>query len=201
MSLIKINLNEIIDSGRPMIVELGCGPHSKPGRINIDKIDLPGVDIVTDIEDGLRFLPDSSVDELYCSNVMEHINNFEQLLVEIVRVLKSSGKAYIFVPHFSNPYYYSDYTHKRFFGLYSFYYFVEEKYQLKRKVPDFYTNTRIRILSLKLCFRSPFYISRKLKRIFGWLVNAHRSLMEYYEQHLCYIIPCDGIEVIFSPVK
>jgi SAM-dependent methyltransferase len=184
-----------------MIVELGCGPHHKPGRINIDKIDLPGVDIVTDIEDGLRFLPDNSVDELYCSNVMEHINNFEQLLGEIVRVLKSSGKAYIFVPHFSNPYYYSDYTHKRFFGLYSFYYFVDEKFQLKRKVPDFYTNTRIKILSLKLCFRSPFYISRKLKRIFGWLINAHRSLMEYYEQHLCYIIPCDGIEVIFSPVK
>ena len=44
---------------------------------------------------------------------------------EITRVLKKNGKANIFVPHFSNPYYYSDYTHKRFLGLYTFYYFVE----------------------------------------------------------------------------
>ena len=201
MSQIKINLKEIIENGQPVIVELGCGTRKKPGRINIDKIDLPGVDIITDLEDGLRFLPDSSVDELHCNNVMEHINNFEQLLGEIVRILKSSGKAYIFVPHFSNPYYYSDYTHKRFFGLYTFYYFVEEELQLKRKVPVFYTNTRIKILFLKLCFRSPFFISRNIKRIFGWLVNSHRSLMECYEQHLCYIVPCDGIEVIFTPVK
>jgi hypothetical protein len=120
---------------------------------------------------------------------------------EITRVLKKDGKANIFVPHFSNPYYYSDYTHKRFFGLYSFYYFVEPESQLKRKVPVFYTSTRIKILSLKLVFRSPFFISKHIKKVFGQLINSHRALMEFYEQHLCYILPCDGIEIVFSPVK
>jgi ubiquinone/menaquinone biosynthesis C-methylase UbiE len=198
---IKIDLDRILDSPNPVIIELGCGQKKKPGSITIDRVDLPNVDIVADMEEGLPFLPDNSVGAIHCRSVLEHIENFESLMREITRVLKKDGKANIFVPHFSNPYYYSDYTHKRFFGLYSFYYFVEPESQLKRKVPVFYTSTRIKILSLKLVFRSPFFISKHIKKVFGQLINSHRALMEFYEQHLCYILPCDGIEIVFSPVK
>ena len=121
--LIRIDIEEIVQSGRRVTVELDSGRKHAPGRIHIDKVDLPGVDIVADLEQGLAFLPDRSVDEIHCRSVLEHIENFEALMAEMVRVLKDDGKAHIFVPHFSNPYYYSDYTHRRFFGLYSFYYF------------------------------------------------------------------------------
>ncbi len=198
---IKINLEQIINSPNPVIIELGCGQKKKQGRITVDRVDLPNVDIVADMEEGLPFLPDNSVDEIHCRSVLEHIENFENLIGEIVRVLKKRGKAYIFVPHFSNPYYYSDYTHKRFFGLYTFYYFTETKHQLKRKVPNFYTDIRIKIVSLRLVFRSPFRLSRQFKKLIGSLFNCHRSLMEFYEQHLCYIFPCYGIEVVFMPSK
>jgi SAM-dependent methyltransferase len=198
---IKIDLKKVFSSELPVIVELGCGTKEKKGRICVDKIDLPNVDIVTDLENGLGFLPDNSVDEIYCKSMLEHIDNFENLMREIVRVLKTGGRAHIFVPHFSNPYYHSDYTHKRFFGLYSFYYFVEPGFQLKRKVPVFYTSTRIRILSLKLVFMSPFLVSKHIKKVFEWLINSHRILMEWYEQHFCYIVPCYGIEIVFAPVK
>jgi SAM-dependent methyltransferase len=197
---VKIDLEEIIkDDNRPLIIELGCGQKKKTDRVTIDKVDLPHVDIVADMEDGLSFLPDDSVDEVHCRSVFEHIQNFESLMREIVRVLKRNGKAYVFVPHFSNPFYYSDYTHKRFFGLYTFYYFVDAEHQLKRKVPNFYTNIRINIISQKLVFRSPFWLSRQVKKAFGFLINCHRSVMEFYEQHLCYIFPCHGIEVVFTP--
>jgi len=198
---IKIDLEEIIGSGQPLILEIGCGPNKKTGRIGIDHIDFPDVDIVADMENGLPFLPDSSVDEIHCRSVLEHIDNFENLMKEIVRVLKADGRARIFVPHFSNPYSYSDYTHKRHFGLYTFYYFVENRKQLKRKVPDFYSSIRIEILSLKLVFRSPFWISRQLKKILGAVFNCCRPVMEFYEQHLCYLFPCYGIEIVFKPVK
>ncbi|MBW7991966.1 MAG: methyltransferase domain-containing protein [Planctomycetes bacterium] len=196
---IKIDLEKIISDGSPLIIELGCGKKSKQGRITVDKVDLPNVDVVADIENGLSFLPDDSVDEIHCRSVLEHIQNFEDLMREMVRVLKKSGKAHIFVPHFSNPYYYSDYTHKRFFGLYTFYYFVETERQLKRKVPNFYTDIRINIISQRLVFRSPFRLSRQIKKAFGFLINCHRSFMEFYEQHLCYIFPCHGIEIAFMP--
>ena len=195
----KIDLKKIISDGGPLIIELGCGQKSKQGRITVDKVDLPNVDIVTDIENGLSFLPDNCVDEIHCRSVLEHIQNFEDLIREIIRVLKKSGEAHIFVPHFSNPYYYSDYTHKRFFGLYTFYYFVDTERQLKRKVPNFYTDIRINIISLRLVFRSPFWLSRQIKKAFGILINCHRFLKEFYEQHLCFIFPCHGIEIVFMP--
>ena len=198
-SSVKIDLEKIISDGGPLIIELGCGQKNKQGRITVDKVDLPNVDIVADIENGLSFLPDNRVDEIHCRSVLEHIQNFEDLMREIVRVLKKSGKAHVFVPHFSNPYYYSDYTHKRFFGLYTFYYLVDIERQLKRKVPNFYTDVRINIISQRLVFRSPFWLSRQIKKAFGFIINCHRSLMEFYELHLCYIFPCHGIEVVFIP--
>jgi len=195
---IRIDLDEALKSDAPVIVELGCGQKKKPGRIGIDKLDLPNVDIVADLENGLSFLPDNSVDQIHSRSVLPHIENFENLMREIVRVLKKNGTAHIFVPHFSNPYYYSDYTHTTFFGLYTFYYFVDTKHQLKRKIPNFYTDIRINILSQQLVFTSPFWFRRQIKKLAGLLFNCHRSLQEFYEENLCYIFPCYGIEVVFG---
>ena len=194
---IKIDLEKRLAEGRPIAVEIGCGPKRRDASvITIDRVDLETVDIVADIEKGLPFLPDACVDRLYCRSVLEHVDNFEGLLGEMLRVLKPDGRAAIFVPHFSNPYYYSDYTHRRMFGLYSFYYFVEPDRQLKRKVPVFYTDIRLEIVSLKLVFKTPFWVSRHLRKAFGWLINRGRCLQEFYELHLCYCVPCDGIEMV-----
>ncbi len=197
--VIRIDIKRIVDSGERVIVELGSGAKGPEKRIAIDKVDLPGVDIVADLENGLPFLPDRSVDEIHCRSVLEHIQNFEGLMGEIVRVLKNDGTAHVFVPHFSNPYFYSDYTHKRFFGLYSFYYFVRPEGQLRRKVPDFYTATRIQIVSQRLVFRSCFRLLKPARKLMTWLVNLHASLQQYYEENLCYLFPCHGIELIFRP--
>ena len=195
----KIDLDSLINSGEKIIIELGCGPRKKEGRIGIDAVDLPGVDIVADLEKGLPFLPDNSVDQIHCRNLLEHIKNFENLMAEIVRVLKKDGTAHIFVPHFSNPHYYSDFTHSRFFGLYSFYYFVDYESQFKRKVPNFYTDIRIKILSQRLRFKSSFKVLNPLKKMLGWFINLHTSFEEYYEENLCYIFPCHGMEIVFTP--
>ena len=94
-----------------VIVELGCGPNKRPGRIGIDRLPLPGVDIVADVEQGLRFLPDQSVDEIHSESFFEHIDNLESLMREIVRVLKPGARNYLFVPHFSSPLYYLSLIH------------------------------------------------------------------------------------------
>lgn len=195
--LIKIDLNRALNN-KPVILELGCGRKKMPGAIGVDKIDLPGVDIVADMENGLDFIPTASVDEIYALNCLEHIRSFEKLMREIVRVLKKGGRTIVHVPHFSCPYYYSDPTHTRFFGLYSFYYFVDQKHQLKRKVPDYYFDTKIRIISQRLIFDSPFLFRKIIKRSMGVILNLSRSLQEFYEENLCYIFPCYGIEVIFT---
>lgn len=198
---IKIDLKEALNK-EVVCIEIGCGATRKNDAIGIDRVDMPTVDVVTDLENGLGFLPDNSVDEVYSSSCFEHINNFENLMKEIVRVLKSDGKAYIFVPHFSNPHYYSDPTHVRFFGLYTFYYFVPTSYQkIKRKVPGFYFETKINITSLTLVFDSPFIISKIICRLFGNIFNICKPFQEFYEAHLSYFFPCFGMKITFSPLK
>jgi SAM-dependent methyltransferase len=197
--LVRINLEERLRSGRPVRVDLGCGRKKLPDTIGIDRADLPTVDIVADLEQGLAFLPDRCVDELWCRSVLEHVENFEELLRHIVRVLKEDGEAHISVPHFSNPYYYSDYTHKRFFGFYTFYYFVEAAPRLRRRVPVYYTDIRVEIVSIRLKFKSPFRLVHWTRRLFGCLVNLHPRLQEFYEGCLCYLVPCHSIEVVLKP--
>ena len=200
---IKTDLTTILQGPDPIIIELGCGDKVKSladdGRIGIDRVDLPHVDIVADLEKGLSFLPDACVDEIHARSLFEHINNFDQLLKEILRVLKDDGYCHLMVPHFSNPYHYSDPTHVRFFGLYSFYYYCHEKRQLSRKVPTFYSESRLEIVSLKLRFRSPFKGRKWWKRLHEKIFNLSPSIQEFYEENLCYFFPCYGIAIKFRP--
>jgi SAM-dependent methyltransferase len=201
---IKIDLGAVLGGPNPVVVELGCGDKAKSfsedGRIGIDLVDLENVDIVANLEDGLAFLPDASVDKLYARSLFEHINNFDRLLTEVIRVLKSDGICQLLVPHFSNPYHYSDPTHVRFFGLYSFlYYSQSEKLQFKRQVPTFYTESRLEIISLKLRFRSPFKGRKWWKRLHEKIFNLNPWMQEFYEENLCYLFPCYGITIEFRP--
>ena len=196
---IKIDLPSLLKSGQKIILDLGCGPNKKEGRIGIDQLDLPGVDIVADVNEGFPYFPDHSIDEIHSKSLFEHVENLEFFMQEIVRVLKKEGRNYLFVPHFSNPYYYSDYTHTKFMGLYTFYYFADEKYQLRRKVPNFYTGIRIRVVSQRLIFQSSFRGVNFIKKLFEKLVNLNSSMQEFYEENLCYFIPCYGMDIVFEP--
>lgn len=197
----NIDLFEVMQSGEKVILELGCGPRKQKGRIGIDALDLPGVDIVANLDNGLPFLADQCVDEIHSHSLLEHINNFELLMCEMLRVLKPGGIVHCFVPHFSNPYFYSDYTHSRFFGYYTFFYFCDAEDQPSRKVPCFYHDIRIKVTSIRLVFDSPFSGRQTFKRAFGRLINWKQSLQEFYEENLCYMVPCYGIQVSFRLKK
>lgn len=196
---LNIDLTELLSSNEPIILDLGCGGSKKAGRIGIDRVDLQGVDIVGDITDCLKQFPDKSVSKIYSSHFLEHVDDLELVVRETVRILKSEGCHHLTVPHFSNPYFYSDYTHQKFMGLYTFYYFTEYKNQLKRKVPNFYSTTRIKVLSQKLVFKSPFIGRWGLKKIFQFIFNSCTWMQEFYEENLCFIIPCYELEIIYKP--
>ena len=94
--------------------------------IAVDRLDFPCVDVVGDVFEVLVDLPDRCVNGIYAHHT-EHIDDVNALLVELVRVLETGAIIEISVPHFSNPYFYSDPTHKATFGLYTFAYFFETK--------------------------------------------------------------------------
>jgi hypothetical protein len=56
--------------------------------------------------------------------------------------------------------------------------------------------------SLQLIFRSSWRLRRLFKRtIFQRLFNANAWMQEFYEENLCYLIPCSEIRAVLSPLK
>jgi len=195
-------LINFIKSGNRIALDLGCGPSKKEGYIGIDKLMLPGVDYLADLEKDLSFLPDNSVDEIYSSNFLEHIDDLEQFMKECHRIIKQGGIMNIFVPHFSNPWFFSDYTHKRFFGLYTFLYFSDKNHKYKRKIPEFYTDFKFNIIEQKLIFKSPpFYMRNLLRQGLQKIFNSNIYMQELYEDVFCYWFACQELYTKLIPIK
>ncbi|MBN1561016.1 methyltransferase domain-containing protein [candidate division KSB1 bacterium] len=200
-TIFKIDLQQRLQQAGEIAIELGCGQAKTNGRIGIDRVDLSSVDIVTDLEHGLAFFPDESVDSVHAYHFLEHVENLQLLLRDIHRVCKPNGRVLLRVPHFSNPYFYSDYTHRRFFGLYSFEYFAGEQKRFNRRIPNFYSDFHFITRELKLVFYSQ-WLGRKFPRKAAQLIfNLNSWWQEFYEENFCYILPCSEIFAILQPDK
>lgn len=196
----KSGVRALAEKGDPLVIELGCGDRKKhAGSVGIDVRDLPGVDLVGDAEAALRLLPDGCARLVTSSHFMEHVDAARALLAQKARVLAPGGVAEITVPHFSNPYFYSDPTHERFYGLYTLSYWVNDPL-LRRRVPHYEAPLPFTLRSADLSFRSPkaFPIRRLLKKPVQWLVNATRGTREFYEENLCWLVPCYEIRFVLE---
>lgn len=180
-------------------LDLGCGNYKRVGDwIGIDALDAPGVDIVGDVYDILRAFPESSVDRVHASHFFEHVPDVPLLLRLIDRILKPSGRIDIIVPHFSNAYFYSDYTHRMSFGLYSMSYLVHDELLLRR-VPNYGIHNGLRLIEARLNFKSPLIINMPARWIWTQLFNCCTFMKEWYEDSWSSMIPC--YEVHFVVVR
>jgi len=75
------------------------------------------------LENGLPFLEDNSVDEVYASHILEHIHGLIPFMIELYRVCKNGTKIHIKVPKAPHPYAFRDPIHVRFFTDETFWYF------------------------------------------------------------------------------
>jgi SAM-dependent methyltransferase len=184
-------------STRPRVaLELGCGAHKRDAdSIGIDALELPGVDLVGDVFDVLAAFPTASVDAVGSYHFFEHVDDLRRLLAELARVQKPGTELKIVVPHFSNPWFYSDYTHRRFFGLYTFCYLARSSL-FRRAVPTYGLESGFELVDVRLSFKStrPFYVRHGVKRILGAAFNATTWLKEFYEENLCWLFPCYEID-------
>jgi len=185
---------------RPLHIELGCGTSKRlPEAVGVDMLELPGVDVVGDALEVLRGLPDASVSSIYSEHFMEHVDDPHALLVEASRVLISGGEFRAVIPHFSNPAFYSDPTHNSFFGLYTFGYWVRET-PFRRKTPQYEAPLPMVLTSATHRFKSsrPFLVRHALKKATSWWVSLGRWPTEFYEEHLCWIMPAYEIEFVLK---
>lgn len=198
-----INPNVVADlaAGRLLKLDLGCGKRPKEGHYGVDHADLPGVDIMTSLEAPLSGLPDNSVAGITTRHTMEHIVNFLPLLQEIHRIVVPGGTVDVEVPHFSNPYGFSDPTHVRFFGLYTFHYFSDEIDQPRKPVPNFYIPQRFVIQSIKFSLVPTLFMCKPIRRLTTKIINCSFRLQDWYERGMCRHFPVSSIKYALTVKK
>ncbi len=194
----KKNIFPRVGSVSRIELELGCGNRKRNRQaIGIDMLDYPDVDIVGDVYEALASFPTQSVDAVYSYHFVEHVPDVPKLLAELARIVKPNGHVEFVAPHFSNPYFYSDPTHRSFFGLYTFCYFANES-PFARHVPTYGYKAEFRIAKVDLIFKSarPFIVRYGIKRLIGSFFNSCTYLKELYEENFCYLFPCYEVRYI-----
>ena len=94
-----------------MYIDLGCGASKREGFLGIDRFPLPGVDLVADLNEGIP-LPDDSVDFVYASHSLEHLESTDQVFNELYRVCKHGAIVTILAPYYIQTLNVSNFYHK-----------------------------------------------------------------------------------------
>lgn len=202
MKILNPQISEDLRCGVALRLDLGCGPKPKAGYYGVDQESLPRVDIQADLNQVFDQLPDNCAAAVYSAHVLEHVENLRQLLEEVHRITKGDGIIEFILPHFSNPYYYSDPTHVRFFGLYTMHYFVApEKQPGVRHIPTHYTSALFEIESILYVFDRSTLWDRVFVKFFRFFVNRNAATQDFYERRLCWLYPATEICYRLRPQK
>lgn len=172
-------------------LDVGCGSNKRrPDLVGVDSRSCPGVDVVCDVNQGLPF-DNGTVDTIYSSHFLEHVDDLEHTLGEFLRVLKPEGRLHIIVPHFSNPLGYSDYTHRRFFGYFTFNYFAKAPARYGPP-PHYNPNLNLKIIRKTLVFKQWPIVGGIVESI----VNRWELAAYIYESRFTWLFPC--FEIVFE---
>jgi hypothetical protein len=201
MKIVNEALRNDLQAGRPVRLNLGSGKTSREGFYNVDLVALDTVDMVADLNRPLDGLPDNSVAQVVCKHTLEHIQNIVGILSELHRVVRPEGQIEIAVPHFSNPYGYSDPTHVHFFGLFSMYYFADMEDQPRRKVPCHYGDSPFIVEKIRIRFHTRGLLDGSVSWLIRGLVNINYFTQHCYERRFAWLWPASEIRYVIRPKK
>lgn len=163
------------------VLDLGCGKkkHIIEGAkvIGLDRFNLPGVDMVYDLEKLPLPFKDNEFDEIIAFHVLEHVSNFYPLMEELWRVLKPNGKLKVRVPHgsgrlASNP------DHKTSFNIHGF------KELRSEYSKNYYTKAKFSLVKRQIMFIFEGSKWDFLNKIFNPILNLHQGFFEKFFPYL-----------------
>jgi SAM-dependent methyltransferase len=129
----------LIDASHsPRILDVGCGWNKTPGAVGMDANPKTHADVIHDLGSIPYPFPDNEFDQVVARHVAEHVPDVMAFVAELHRVTKSGGRILIVTPHYSNPDWPTDPTHRNHFNSYSLNCFVED-----RQLFPFYTEVRL----------------------------------------------------------
>jgi len=162
----------------------GCGRDIKKGWVNLDREKHEGVDIVHDLDNFPYPFEDSTFDEIWADQIMEHLDNPEKFVRELWRIAKPKAKVIIGTVHFSSPTVWGDITHKRPYQSDTFNAF-NIKYKKSKCLSLINDSKEFFVVKSTIHFR---YFFKPLK----YLVNMNRYSQLIYERWFSGIFRADG---------
>ena len=168
-----------------MKLNLGCGKDIMEGYVNVDKMNIPGVNVVCDISKDVLPFEDDSCDGIILKHVLEHIFDLDKLLEEVYRISKDGCHIRIQTPYFSHESAFSNYQHVRRFTWTTFDLFDPEHSE------HFHTDLEFKVIKKELRGR---FLGNK---------TPFNLIPRLYQEYLCWIFPTREIyyelEVIKTP--
>ena len=169
---ISSNRDYLLRWGGDYNLDIGCGNTKSDGFIGLDIRDLPGIDLVHDLNEIPWPIENSSADLVIASHVVEHVDCVIKFMSELHRILKKNAKLVIRYPHFSQRHTFRDPTHKRFMTLESLDYFI---YQAE--LFGEYSHFGFELISKVL----------NVDNVIGYLIS--KLSFEYFEKYCCHLFP------------
>jgi SAM-dependent methyltransferase len=113
-------------------LDLGCGPHKIKNAISVDINRKVHPDIIWNLNIIPYPFKNNSFDKISIRHVLEHLDEPEKVLYELLRIAKNKATIYIEVPHFSV---YASYImeHKRTYCCKTFKIFCDKNRNFKLK--------------------------------------------------------------------
>lgn len=107
-------------------LDLACGKFKLEGYTGVDIIQLPGVDVVYDLNVYPYPFEESSIYQIYCSHFVEHVKDLKLFMEECWRILMPGARFTIVAPYYTSIRAIQDYTHVRSICETTFQYFSQE---------------------------------------------------------------------------
>ena len=121
------------------ILDVGCGANKFEGAVGLDNNPRTAADVIHDLGDLPYPFDDNEFDFVISRHAIEHVPDVMGFITELYRITKNGGRIKLVTPHYTNPDWATDPTHRNHFNCYSFNSFIPE-----RRVFDFYTDVKLK---------------------------------------------------------
>lgn len=156
------------------VLDIGCGINKVPGTTGMDIDPDSHCEIIHDLNVYPYPVEDNTFDKVYAKHIIEHLDDPQSFLLEIYRMLKPGGTAWLATPHFSSYTAYAEPQHKFFYSYFLF--------------RNLLSHTKFITVEHRITFYKSF-------RFWGIQSLANRD-PETYERFWTYMFPAENVTLL-----
>jgi SAM-dependent methyltransferase len=162
------------------VLDIGCGTNKAAGAVGMDVNPRTAADVIHDLDDLPYPFADDEFDEVIGRHVIEHVRDPMAVMCELHRITRNGGLVRLVTPHWTNPDFATDLTHRNHLNSYSFRNLTDE-----RAVFPFYTDARFRLLKARVTLLNLWKLTGlELLINLDHRFPALRFIRKFWEQYL-----------------